>query len=313
MINTIELFQQPSFADAWHNVTAPGGYEWWHFDAEDAEHDRQIVVAMSYGDPFSTDYLDRYSRYAKHPTRHAPPIPSEYISVQLSVYRDGKPETEFFSRVPAEQFSSRFDALEVQMGANRLAVENDALMLWLGDEQLTARLSFKPLFTHAASERELLTRSHHWIIANALCDVEGEIRFDGQAIPFRGRGYHDHQYGLSPIIRAARRWLRGRALLEDRCIAFQFLEPCDKHGSSAAYLVECDADGMRAIDISPEQVKFDSMFFFDGASFQDLLRLDNVRALGPKSHYEMRLAGDATWKGARGRALCRVTCVKSIA
>ena len=35
MIHTIELLQHPPIPDAWHNITAPGGYEWWYFDAEE--------------------------------------------------------------------------------------------------------------------------------------------------------------------------------------------------------------------------------------------------------------------------------------
>ena len=56
----IPLYTPPSCPDAWHQVIAPGGYEWWHFDAEDAATDTQLVASFYDGDIFDREYWRRY-------------------------------------------------------------------------------------------------------------------------------------------------------------------------------------------------------------------------------------------------------------
>jgi len=64
--------------DASHDVRAPGGYEWWYFDAEDTANDRQIVAIFLNGFIFHPGYLRAYRRYMNRPTRFAPPLPQDY-------------------------------------------------------------------------------------------------------------------------------------------------------------------------------------------------------------------------------------------
>ena len=45
---SIELVNHAAHPDGWHDVRAPGGYEWWYFDAEDAATDTQIVAIFLY-------------------------------------------------------------------------------------------------------------------------------------------------------------------------------------------------------------------------------------------------------------------------
>src|SRR5687767_6539330 len=65
---TISLYTPPAHPDAWHQIRAPGGYEWWHFDAEDARHDRRLVAALFDGDAMDPRYVREYARYRRNPT-----------------------------------------------------------------------------------------------------------------------------------------------------------------------------------------------------------------------------------------------------
>ena len=67
----LPLFQTPAHPDAWHRVTAPGGYEWWYFDGEDHSGRFQFVATWFQGFPLHPDYLRRYHRYRRAPTRPA--------------------------------------------------------------------------------------------------------------------------------------------------------------------------------------------------------------------------------------------------
>ena len=67
--------RQP-FADGWHAVAAPGGYEWWYFDAEDPATDTQLVAIFMEGFVFHPGYIRAYELYRRRPTRVAPPLPA---------------------------------------------------------------------------------------------------------------------------------------------------------------------------------------------------------------------------------------------
>ena len=68
---------------------------------------------------------------------------------------------------------------------------------------------------------------HRWVIADPMCDVNGEIAiFDGtggppRTVPLAGSGFCDHAYGTRPLAGAAAVWFTGRAIFEDRVIAFR--------------------------------------------------------------------------------------------
>ncbi|MGB7161067.1 MAG: hypothetical protein WBD40_23600, partial [Tepidisphaeraceae bacterium] len=73
-------------ADAPRRVLAPGGYEWWHFEAFDPRADVRIVVILFDGNPFHPGYLRRYQWYRRLPTRVHPPVPRDFPCVFVRVY-----------------------------------------------------------------------------------------------------------------------------------------------------------------------------------------------------------------------------------
>jgi hypothetical protein len=87
---SIAMYEPPATPDAWHRVMAPGGYEWWYFDAEDAATDTQVVAIFLEGFVFHTGYLRAYARFVRNPTAAPPPLPGDWPCVYLCVYRAGR-------------------------------------------------------------------------------------------------------------------------------------------------------------------------------------------------------------------------------
>src|SRR6202035_598239 len=122
---TLPLYIPPTNADAWHRVTAPGGYEWWYFDAEDATDDVQIVGILFEGFVFHPEYLRRYARYRRRPTRVAPPLPAEYPCAYLVVYRGGQIAWQCMMQYAPADYQASDAGLDVRIGPNSLRREAD--------------------------------------------------------------------------------------------------------------------------------------------------------------------------------------------
>ncbi len=284
---TLPLYETPAHPDAWHRVTAPGGYEWWYFDAEDAAADLRLVVILFQGFVFHPGYLRRYGAYRRRPTRAAPPVPAEYPCAYFVVYERGTILAQFMQQYAPGDFAASAERPDVRVGPNRLTSGGTAggplelivsgtpwRLTWQGpkllaSQRLAAELRFTPAFPHAASERVFLSKAlagaeHHWVIANPLCEVSGTITLSGasgadgengsarrdagpRTIAFNGRGYHDHNYGTGPIGPGLHRWIWGRVLRDDRVETFHLAVPRDPALPAEFHLVEADAAGVREV------------------------------------------------------------------
>ena len=192
----ISLLTPPTMPDASHQVTAPGGYEWWYFDAEDAGGELRVVAIFFQGFVFHPGYLRAYGRFINAPTRNLPPTPSEFPCVYFVLYRGGEIVGQFMSQVRPEEYSAATDRVQVTIGPNELETAADgALQLrvrgvpWaltgtgprtLDSQRLLASFRFMPRITQEPMQRRFISRKwsnadHHWVIANPLCDVTGEV------------------------------------------------------------------------------------------------------------------------------------------
>ncbi|MGH7215336.1 MAG: hypothetical protein ACREIT_11290 [Tepidisphaeraceae bacterium] len=320
-------------ADAWHAVTAPGGYEWWYFDAEHATRDVQLVGILFDGFVFHPGYLRAYDRYASRPTRCSPPVPSEYRCVYFAVYENGRRTEQFLTQFPASAFEASRAEPRVRLGPNELSPMPDGSMRlrldgegWeptalgprLTGRRSTADLTFTPRVAQAPIERTFLSREmtgaeHRWIIANPLCDVTGSIRrADGSTLDFVGRGYHDHNFGTGPIGPGVRRWMRGRILSADRATTFRLAYPLRRSMPVEAHLVTADATGVVdrnvcAIDAdwssrTPLALSYPRRITIE---HDTPLQLTNPRLVEGSPFY-LRLVYDALDDGRSGRAFCEV-------
>ena len=332
---TLPLYTPNAVADASHRVTAPGGYEWWHFDAEDLTTDTQLVATFHEGFVFHPGYLRAYAGYRRRPTRVPPPVPGDYVCANFVVYRGGRVAHQFLAQYPATDFHAARDRLDVRIGPNHCRVDDGGVIRltlrgtpWvrtgggvktLREQVLSAELEFVPRFAHPPAERRLFSREasgadHHWVLANPLCDVTGTVRVDGAAEPLslnlRGRGYHDHHYGSAPIGPGLRAWLRGRVLTGGRASTFSVAVPRDAGLQPEFHLVEADDRGVREVfrEKCPwmwwrrrrSTLAYPHDLALGGGLFMHTPRVIDA------SPFHLRLSYETKYMGEAGRAFCEV-------
>ena len=317
----LPLFDTPADPDAWHRVTAPGGYERWHFDAEDESRGVRVVAEFLEGVAFNTDYLHRYRRYLRRPTRVPPPQAREYPCVQFSVFESGR-------RLCAEAVHYHPDELtasdarpDVPIGANAFRVEHDgSLRVEVRQPRCSADLVFRPVFRHAPLERILVPGGghggeHYWVVAQPLCRVEGSVRVlphgEGlREIPFTGLGYHDHRFGTRPQGTSFVRRMWGRLLAEDRGIVFHVVTPASSDQPDEVQFLEIDAAGIRPLTVAAGNVDWSrrvrrGVLYPATVALGEHLRLSNPRLLDFNPHH-LRLEYDGEGEGAPRTAFCEV-------
>ena len=269
---TLPLFDRPDARgdaaevspDASHRVTAPGGYEWWHFDAEDPAGDLWVVCGLYDGFPFHPGYLRAHASYLRRPTRVAPAAPSQYPCASVAVYEQGRVLATFVAQYPPGAFQASAERPQVKVGPNVLDPgEAGTLRLRMEHRGVAAEMLFEPLWPappFVAEARRLVPvgssgPEHFHVIAGPRCQVSGMLRIPGaggtagRVIEFRGRGFHDHRYGSGPLMAGVRRWVRGRVLGDDGVTVFSVVEPLDGSRPPVGEVAEIHAGRVRS---SPE-------------------------------------------------------------
>jgi hypothetical protein len=234
-VPTLPLLTLPAddaAADAPRVVAAPGGYQWWYFEALDPVADLRVTVILFDGNPFNPQYLRRYAWYRRFPTKLTPPVPLEYPGVMVRVCEKGK----------VVQRAMRTDApgaCHATDGAIRVAgngfgtMPDGSLRLTIAG---TLDLTFRPKQTDIAPTMQELARGvsvlepHGWVIAHPACAVDGTVTLRDRAIQFSGLGYQDQNFGAEPVHLAARRWFWACAWLGDA--AHVVAEVVPRHGQS---------------------------------------------------------------------------------
>ena len=334
---TLPLYTPNTVADASHRVIAPGGYEWWHFEAEDLATDTQLVATFHEGYVFHPGYLRAYARYRRRPTRVRPPVPGEYVCASFVLYRGGRVAHQFMAHYPATDFHAATEKLDVRIGPNRCHAGDDGTVRltlrgrpWvktgrgaktLREQVLSAELEFVPRFSHPPAEHRFISREtsgadHYWVVADPLCDVTGTVRVDGAGEPlslnFRGRGYHDHHYGTAPVGAAVDPWAWGRVLLPDRVYTFHVDRPRRRSAPDAARLLHADATGLR--EVEGEAIRIDwsrsrgvGLAYPSAISFGSRLSLRDPQ-LVDSSQFRMRIRYHAAAHGGSeaAAAFCEV-------
>jgi carotenoid 1,2-hydratase len=322
------MLTPPTVPDAWHRVTAPGGYEWWYFDAEQTGGELRIVIILFQGFVFHPGYLRAYDSFRRRPTRRPPPLPADYPCAYFVVYRGDKIVAQFMTQHPASTFAASAGRADVSVGPNRLTTSDDGTMSlsvtgvpWelttrgpktLDGQLLRGSFQFRPRFDHPAMERTFFDRSwagadHHWVVAHPLCDVKGEIETHLGTFSFSGRGYHDHNFGTGPIGPGLHRWIWGRVLLADHAAMFHYALP--KARPPELHVVEADAFGVRELvgeSFTADWDRRTSTFLrYPAAIDAGPLRLRHPRLVDASPFY-LRLAYDAEIRGETGVAFCEV-------
>jgi carotenoid 1,2-hydratase len=317
----LPLFDTPADPDAWHRVTAPGGYERWYFDAEDESRGIRIIIEFVEGADFDTDYLRRHHRYLQRPTRVQPPQAREYPCIELWVYENGRILSAGAVHHRPEEFSASDERPDVRVGANGFRREDDgSLRVEVRQRECFADLVFRPLVHHAPLQRSLLPGKapggeHHWVVAQPLCRVAGFVRVTGgggglREIPIAGRGYHDHHFGTGPLRMSVHRRFWGWVPGEDRVLAFHVVTPAPPDQPHDVQLLEADAAGLRLIPVATPSIDWGrasrGVAYPATLALGERLRLSNPRLLDSNTG-RLRLEYDAEVEGEKRTALCEAS------
>lgn len=257
--------------DRFFDLGTPGSQEWWYFDAISDDGRDALVVILFAGLPFDPRYSGSALRHLKDPEKHRPPHPLDASAVSLNWYKPlgsdlrrkgrGRPN----QRVQAyaleghgrDAFAHEADPFRVAIAGSRVERGDDGYRIVAEardfDPSRTIRfdLRFRPAAGTEPFEVDLGGEGspHRWVLAAADCRVEGTLSIDGpggEAIDFKGRGYHDHNAGSEELSLAMKRWEWGRVHQDERTDLYYIAEP--RKGPKHSLWISC-RDG------KPEQIR----------------------------------------------------------
>lgn len=277
---TLPLVNNPAPADidAPRRVVAPGGYEWWYFEAHDPAADLRVTAILFDGNPFHPGYLRRYAWYRRFPTRLAPPLPREFPGVFVRVYE--KDTLMLGAMRQYEPGTCRVSESKVIVGDDSFTRSAD------GAIRLTIRgavdLTFRPKGSPAPAPPRLyrmargssVRQAHGWIVSNPLCAASGDVTVRGRTARFDGSGYQDHNFGAEPVHLAAKRWFWSCVWLDDRSHVIAEAVPT-RGPSRGIHLLDADTPGSAVWDGRTRlRIPYPTMI-----DFGDALRLDEPRVI----------------------------------
>ncbi len=179
-------------------------FEWWYFDA--AFDNGYVLVAIFHSSLYNA-------------ADHKP-------TLDLRVYTPQGERVLGIQRYNREEFTSRRDRCELQLGNCRVNSNGSHYQLALREGDIEADLTFSPqlpgwrpgsgyLFYDEASKRFF-----KWIVPIPAATVTGSLGLAGSSFPVQGTGYHDHNWGNMYLPTAFNHWTWGRVLADDWAVIF---------------------------------------------------------------------------------------------
>ncbi len=331
----LPLYSSPPDPDAGHRVIAPGGYEWWYVDAEDATTDTQVVAILLDGFVFHPQYRRRFKQFARRPTKNSPPLAADYPCAYMVIYQNGKIAAQFMSQFPPGSFAASDTEPKAAVGPNTFERQPDGSLLWtlsgtpweigsrgprtLIGETLGGTLRLQPTLTAPPVQREFLSRAmtgadHQWVIANPHCTFTAELSQTGapatKAWSLSGRAYHDHNFGTGPLGPGLARWVWGRLLLQDCVYTFHHAVPRDRSLPAETHLLRGEGATLESIAVDKVEADWSAQTALllthpRRIAFDNRLILTNPRMIDLAPFY-MRLQYDAVTPEGGGKAFCEV-------
>lgn len=226
-------------------LRAPGGFLWWYVDLVTPEGDGAVLI-WSYGLPF----LPGYASAAR---RGRPELPISRPSINLAVYRRGRPvfyllqETE---PVPVDEtvltHVQRIGGCVFRRteAGGRMTLESSLDLPLPAAGRLTGTLRMEGAgrgdAAHPAPDGQ-----HLWTPLTGPATGELTLRMDGLPLEqVAGRAYHDRNAGRVPLHALGMYvWMWGRFPFRDRERIYYLLWPEDGTAAPRAIGIEIGADG----------------------------------------------------------------------
>ncbi|MFN1833810.1 hypothetical protein AB2B38_001005 [Balneola sp. MJW-20] len=224
---------------------SPGSYEWWYYDAFDPENDCGVVIIFYSSNPFSInkikDLEDDLNAAAKL-----------YPALSISIYKENKAvyysfkefaESEFQYDEETNNFTFGDHSFTYQINDQTLTTHLNIIQKLDSDLSLDLSLQFEGSKTSSELINRKAEKDHIWNLLLPVADVNGDIIIDDsglkEEIKFRGKGYHDHNAGDSPMKESFRDWYWGRYHFEDCTLIYYLMN--EKTGSQyEGWLIDKD-------------------------------------------------------------------------
>lgn len=295
----------------------PGSYEWWYFDARSVDG-YSIVIIFYEGNPFSKRYIKGIKNKKNN-------LAEGYPAISISLYKDGKPLFYAFEEMAPDRCNFSEIKPAGNIGSNKFVGEkNETRTIYsvkldqkmINGDEIKGELTF----TSHSSEIRLadnsteLPSNHTWNLIQPDSDVSGDISIEGyrnEKISFKGKGYHDHNFGCEHMKHSFGEWYWGRYHFEDSTLVYYLMY---KNGiwEKKAWLFGEDGSVKKIeekIELSAYQL---SMFGlssarkieFEQGNFKAILQLDHLMDNGPfYQRFEGRLLADYKGKPFQTRGI----------
>lgn len=232
-VPSLELFTPPT-ADAHplasRRVDAPGGTEWWHLDAYDAQQNLLIVADVVAGDPLDRRYRRAVEHFLRRPTRRLPPAPWDYSAVRVTIYRNSDVQASLAMALRADAFSASPKRLDVQAGPLTLRSVQHGLQVVIlptAKDSLPLNLTFQGRDVPAVQPERRIRPPWGgtflgWVALPAGCAGGGSIQIGSSAAAsnrFSGVAQLDYLFTDALVISQPPRWRRRRLHLAERSLA----------------------------------------------------------------------------------------------
>ncbi|HLQ39727.1 MAG TPA: lipocalin-like domain-containing protein [Tetragenococcus sp.] len=173
-------------------------FEWWYFDAS-LDDGSSVVATFMTKDPFNLS------------TELKPWVSFEWTDTQ------GK-TTSYRNDVKAADFSAKKQYCDVHIGKSYLTGDLRHYELHFEKDDFSADLSIEndlKSWRPAAGANLFGDGYFAWLPAVPAATVTGTIRSATKELAVRGKGYHDHNWGDTLMLKAMHHWYWGRANVGD--------------------------------------------------------------------------------------------------
>lgn len=207
-----------------------GTYEWWYTDAEFVDGTTIVVV-----------FFTKYGFDVKGPSQ-----PMVTIEITLP---DGSSIRKFFSEDSGSKIIASTEKADVQIGDSYLRDVGGAYEIKFkseGIEYETLMETTIPMWRPETGYSFFGDKQKHffaWVVPQPASMIKGTLKVDGRITELSGTGYHDHNWGNTPMNKVINHWYWGRAKINEYNIITADIISEKKYGYTRMPVIMIAKDG----------------------------------------------------------------------